>query len=288
MVYINGKQKKVSQIRTEIKRGATAEDLSSFFEVNVETFLEKLKVRLPDQTYLEYVKLMGINQDRKDKRNKRNAEADPTQKEEASVENSNKLQSKDENLGNEDEIRLNELESLISTYKDEINHLYDMLCCAIQENEAIDAKIEEAKGKLQSLIEEVKKLQEELHGLSESKETKNNSINEIRSNIAEKTKLLEDAETELEFYQKIKISILETSIQISKEGLEASDEEIEKKFLLLSEEETYADYSVRNLRKAAEVICIIENSEIMGFQYTVEYDKYEAVKEIVEKFLKFE
>lgn len=281
MLYINGKQKPVPTIRTDIKKGATVSDFADFFEVSEKIFLEKLEVRLPSETYSEYVGLMEMNQERREKLQKRRNLKPKTEKsEEEVVKSFSKFHE-----GNE-EIRVKELETTIAECNEKIAELQMQIDKNKLEQDEIVNEIEAVKGKLQEYIEQVKIEQSKLTKLRNRKSEKEEEHNQIMHSIEEQSEVLENAETELDSYQKVVITLYDSSIQISKEGIEPLSEEVEGKFLELSDTEPFADYSARNLRKAAEILCAIENIALMGLKYTVEYDKYETVKEIVEEFLK--
>lgn len=273
MLYINNKQMPIKRIRVRIKEGDTASDFAEYFGVSTQEFLEKLKERLTTCSFGDYAKMLDSNERKRKKMSKKlNSQSEEKEMDEA-------MEAKEVS---HEEQRVQELEQIIAFCNGKIASYESQIADNEKEKAEIIQQIEDVKESIAGYAEKIRQANKQLTELQSQKQHNSEIASELQLSIEESKNELEKAQIELESYQKIKISFTEFGIQISKDGIEPSAEEVEDKFLELSDTDPYADYSARNLRKAAEVLCSIDNIELMGLEYEVDYGKFEVVKEIVE------
>lgn len=282
MLYINNKQMPIKRIRIRLKEGDTASDFAEYFGVSIQEFLEKLEERLTTCSFGDYAKMLDANERKRKKMSKKTEKEsdEPTMNEVIEVvEEVETLEAMQETY---EERRVKELEQIIVFCNGRIASYESQMADNEKEKNEIIQQIEAVKQSIAGYAEKIRQANKQLIELQSQKQQNSKMASEIQLSIEESKAELEKAQIEFESYQRVKISFGESGIQISKEGIEPSAEEVEDKFLELSDTDPYADYSARNLRKAAEVLCSIDNIELMGLEYEVDYGKFEVVKEIVE------
>ena len=147
----------------------------------------------------------------------------------------------------------------------------------------VDTTIESVRRKLADICKVVKSYEEDLEKLAKER----NVFIEDRKAAYEEIKRLEadqkKVEAELQAFRVIKISLTNEGVSVSEDGFEPSEEDVESKYLELSKMEAMDDYSVKQVRIAARIFCIVELLEVMELKYSIIHDEWSApIRAIIE------
>ena len=288
MLRINGREKAIKNIRREIKYCATPQDFADYFGVSEEEFMTHLSKRL-GQTFQTYKRELEKN-----KKKKRSTKTNPSEEsvmEEASVaeitavvekENSEEVIS-DERVSTEEELIQNEIEKVTKSLEDvlleqekantRISSLNANIEVYQQKQEELSKEREEVAKKLEELTKKVKSCEGTIQSLTKERNyfVKRDAI--LSEEIRVFESMLTQAQANLEALHKVNINCTKDGITVSQSGFEPSEEDVEIKYMELSKMDSMDDYSVKQVRMAARILCIMELLEVMEMQYSIAYEE---------------
>ena len=290
MLYINNKQMALRTIRERIKNGCTTEYFADFFGVDAKTFLNALEKRTGTK-FKEYARCFC---------NEKRAKTSVTDLPDvAQTSNITNVASKTNNYSYEKESEKKSMSIIENGYNRE-EELTAIIKNLMAECEELSQKCEEndksitQKQEEKKLIQEkLKKCLEEVQSLHEKYSVAEAEISKLEENgdalwerYSQKDAELTSAQEELESYKSVEVYFDENGLHVSNEDFIPSKESVSANFLLLSEDENYASYEVKELRALAAIRTAIEGLESVDAKFVLEKEKCtDFVQVLIEKDL---